>query len=199
VIAVLAVIATNLIDFQTDGLRSVILNANSSASWSHRLDAVLLGSAAVVGLIGARRRPDRRLAWLALAGILAFFFLDEVSSLHRSIDGLNAGKLLYLPILVLAVGCIWRLTSDVDTVPGLGASLALLCGAYLLHLFALYNERAVYLTGEYQARVGLKEGTELAGLLLALSALWALAQARPSNITGPLGVSRRLRRTRRAR
>jgi hypothetical protein len=67
---------------------------------------------------------------------------------------------------------------DVGPVPGVGAAVALLCAAYVMHLFALYDQHSAYLTAVYQAKVGLKEGTELAGLLVALSALWGLAHPR---------------------
>jgi hypothetical protein len=178
-LAIAAVLVTNVIDFKVDDLQSRILNANSSGSWSHRLGALLILAGAAVALVGAYRNASRRGAWLVLAGLMGFFFADEASSLHRSIDASSAGKLIYLPVLVLAAVCVWWLTRDVDAVPGVGAAMALLCAAYLMHLFALYDEHSAYLTGVYQAKVGLKEGTELAGLLVALSALWGLAHARP--------------------
>jgi hypothetical protein len=69
-LAIAAVLVTNVIDFKVDDLQNRILNANSSGSWSHRLGALLILAGAAVALVGAYRNANRRGAWLVLAGLM---------------------------------------------------------------------------------------------------------------------------------
>ncbi len=152
-----------------------LLNANLSVSWSHVVDAGALAVGAAVCLTGARRRPQQRATWIATAAVLALLFADEVSGLHAQIDAHRYGKLLYAPILVILVSCVWRLTRPTAYFAVAQASAALLLVSYVIHVLDPHKiARALgWRVGgwAFQSVVALKEGTELAGVLLALSAL----------------------------
>jgi hypothetical protein len=177
--ALAAVGATHLIDFGVYHLHYRIFDANSAASWSHLLDAGLLAAGAVVCIAGSRRQPAQRATWIATAAILALFFLDEASGLHAAIGTPRFGKLLYAPILAVLVYCVWRLTRRGEHFAVVQASAALLLSSYVIHVLDPHNiARALGWTVEgwaFQVVVAIKEGTELAGVLLALLALCGTA------------------------
>ena len=178
--AIGAVVCTDLVDFDAYHLRYRILNASSAASWSHAVVAGALAVGATACLAGARRPGHRRAAWITTACLLALLFADEVSGLHSHIDALNHGKLLYAPLLVILGLCVWQLTNDGSRRSGarIGAGL-LLMSSYAIHVIEPHN--IVHALGwgvggwQYQVVVTLKEGTELAGVLLALLALCSSA------------------------
>jgi hypothetical protein len=98
-----------------------------------------------------------------------------VSGLHAAIGGLRYGKLLYAPVLAVLVYCVWRLTKDGANVIVVRASAALLVASYAIHVLDPHHiARALAWPAEgwaFQSVVVLKEGMELAGVLLALLAL----------------------------
>ena len=99
-------IVTNVLDYQA-GFSSRLLNANLSASWSHRATAVALVAGTVIALLRAGRARDRVL-W-ALSGIvLLVVFVVEVSPVHVEVDRHSYGKLIYLPLLVALVWGVSR-------------------------------------------------------------------------------------------
>ncbi len=173
--ALAAVGLTHLIDFGVYHLEYRILNANSAASWSHVADAAALALAVAVCLAGARRLPEQRATWIATAAVLALFVTDEVSGLHAEIAAVNYGKLLYAPVLAALVYCVWRLTKSGAYFAVVRAGAALLVASYAIHVLDPHNiARALgWRMGgwAFQIVVVLKEGMELAGVLLALSAL----------------------------
>jgi hypothetical protein len=173
--ALAAVGVTHLVDFGVYHLRYAIFDANLAASWSHAVDAAALAAGVAVCVLGARRSPSRRLTWIATATILVFFVGDEVSGLHAAIGGLRYGKLLYAPVLALLVCCVWRLTKDGANVSVVRASAGLLLASYAIHVLDPHHiARALAWPAEgwaFQCVVVLKEGMELAGVLLALLAL----------------------------
>ncbi len=179
--AIAAVAATHLIDYGVYHLEYEVLNANLAVSWSHKVDAAALGVGTAVALVGARRWPARRATWLATAAMLALFFIDEVTELHTKIGGLNHGKLLYAPLLAALVYCVWRLTRDGAYRGAVQAGAALLMVSYAVHVLDPHHiARALgWQDGgwAFQCVVALKEGTELAGVLLALLALAGTAVA----------------------
>jgi hypothetical protein len=195
-LAVGAVIFTNLYDLGADDLRIPLLNANVASSWSHLADAAALLAGAVVALLGARRSSAKRGPWISVAVTLVLFFADEVSSLHSHIDrltrfgGISYGKLLYVPLLVLLVISVFRLTAGTDQVRLLLVGLMTLVVSYAVHVFVL--SLAIgwgYDSWAYQAMVGVKEGTALGGLALLLTALWRLQASLPSPYPEGLKVS----------
>ena len=168
------VAGTDLIDFGAYHLRYAILDASTASSWSHRLDAAVLVAGAGLCVMGASRARYRRGTWLALAAILAFLFVDEVSTLHTQIGHLGYGKLLYAPVLAAAVLAVWKLTAGTAFVVALPSALAVLSASYVIHVLGPGVVRALGWgpsSWAYQLKVGLKEGAELAGLLLALLVL----------------------------
>jgi hypothetical protein len=179
--ALAAVGFTHLIDFGVYHLDYRILNANLAVSWSHVVDAGALAVGAVVCVVGAWRSPRERATWIAVALMLTLFTIDEVTALHTEIGDLRYGKLLYAPVLAVLVYGVWRLTRGGPYVAVVRASAALLLGAYAIHVLDPHHiARALgWEDGgwAFQIVVALKEGTELAGVLLALSALWGTAAA----------------------
>jgi hypothetical protein len=183
--AIAAVAATHLVDYGVYDLRYWMLNANSPASWSHGVVAGLLGVGAAVCLMGAWRLPQQRVAWVATAAILALFCIGEVSEIHAKIDALS--RLLYVPVLAIMVYCVWRLTRRGAYYTVIGAGAALLVTSYAIHVLEPRNiaEAFGWRAGgwAFQVVVAIKEGTELAGVLLALLALWGTAAA-PAQAAG---------------
>jgi hypothetical protein len=179
VLAMAAVGVTHLVDYGVYGLRYWLFNANSDASWSHGVVTGLLGIAAAVCLLGARRLPGQRAAWIATAAILALFFVGEVSEVHAEIDALS--RLLYAPVLVALVYCVWRLTRGRAYYTVVRAGAALLVASYAIHVLEPSNIAHAFGWRwggwGFQTVVAVKEGTELAGVLLALLALWGTATA----------------------
>jgi hypothetical protein len=174
--ALAAVVATNLFDLGSDHLGIQLLNANSELSWSHRADTVVLALAAIVAVAGAYRAERRQGEWWTVAVILGLLFLDEATSEHARIDQLSFGKALYAPILLVLVICVWRLVAGTDQRVVVGAGLASLFVSFGMHLVGM---RVLHPLGHFswpfQAGVGIKEGTELAGLLLVVPALGLVA------------------------
>jgi hypothetical protein len=187
--ALAAVITTNLIDLGVDTLGYRLLDANFRFSWSHDLDTVLLGAGMLTAMRGGRHcgeDADRRW-WYGLAIILGVFFLDEVSPLHAAIGSIPFGKLLYSPILLALVACLWRLARQTDEWVLVGVGLTTLLISFGMHVVGLhFLLRLGYYSGTYQSGVGIKEGTELAGLLLVIVGLRRVATSDP-----PPGALRR--------
>lgn len=179
VIAFALVVASNLVSLGLDHLRTNLINANWEFSWSHDLDTLLLAVGTCTAVAGARASGARRRLWLATAGILALFFLDEVSALHGQVGNLD--KLLYTPILVALVLCVWRLTEQTPDRMLVIRGLTTLLFSFAMHVAGLHLLRQVgYTTYLYQVGVGFKEGAELAGLILLVTALWRRAFAGPT-------------------
>ena len=173
--AIAAVALTHLLDFGLYGLDYRVFNANLSASWSHVVDAGALVAGAVVCLLGSARLHAQRAAWVGSTVVLGLFAVDELSGLHADIDSVDYGKLVYAPALVLLVYCVWRLTRGGAYRACAQACGALLLASYVIHVLDPHNiARALgWPVGGwgFQIVVALKEGMELAGVLLAL---WAL-------------------------
>ena len=180
VVAVLAcgaVIATNLLSLGVDQLRTSVINANWEFSWSHDFDTALLAIGVYASLVGARADRPRWRLWRVTAAILALFVLDEVSAFHGQFGNLE--KLLYAPVLAALVVCVWRLTAGTEERVLVRWSLVTLVFAFAMHVAGLHLLRPIgYMTYVYQIAVGFKEGTELAGLILLVAALWRRADSR---------------------
>ncbi|MGH2884626.1 MAG: hypothetical protein ACRDPA_18325 [Solirubrobacteraceae bacterium] len=174
-----AVVATNLLWLRVGHLRTSVIDANWEFSWSHDLDTALLAIGVYASLVGARANGPHRRLWSATAAILALFVLDEVSAFHGQFGNLE--KLLYAPILAALVVCVWRLTAGTEERAPVMWSLVTLVFAFAMHVAGLHLLRPIgYATYLYQVGVGFKEGTELAGLILLVAALWRRAHAGPA-------------------
>lgn len=183
VLALAAVVGTNQFDLATRHLSNHMLNANLQLSWSHLADTLVIAAGVLATVIGARVQRDRRRLWIAAGTILALFFLDEASPLHDHIDKLPGGKLLYTPILLALVVCVWYLANRSDEQRIIGLGLATLFFSFGMHIVGLRILIPLgYFNWLYQAGVGVKTGTELAGLLLVVLGIWRLARAAPRSI-----------------
>ena len=178
-IALAVILTTNLLDLEIYQFRIRVLDANWQFSWSHDLDTLVLAVGVLITAVGARRHPDQGTLWSASAVMLALFFLDEASPLHAEIG--HVSKLLYAPILGALAICVWLLAAKTAqrSVAGLGLATLFVC--FGMHVVGLTLLRPIgYMTVPYQTGVGVKEGTEMAGLLLVMCALGALALGRVS-------------------
>ncbi len=142
----------------------------------------VLGLAVAVCAAGAWRARQRRSEWIVSCVLLAAFFLDEVSGLHVQVDALHHGKILYAPALLALVYCVWRLTYARLRLTGALAAGLLLLASYAIHVLEPHSIARVLGRSTsgwaFEVVVSLKEGMELAGLLLVLLALSAAAFAR---------------------
>lgn len=174
VLAVGLVVGTNLLSLGLDQLRTSVMNANWEFSWSHDADTVLLAIGVYASLVGARAPGPHRRLWAGTTAILALFVIDEVSALHGQLGNLD--KLLYAPVLAVLVVCVWRLTAETHERALVRWGLGTLVFAFGMHVAGLHLLRPIgYTTYVYQAGVGFKEGTELAGFVLLVTGLWRRA------------------------
>jgi hypothetical protein len=174
-LTVVTVVFTSLVDFGVDHPRIRLLDANVDSSWSHRASVAALAAGASVALLAAARSIPRRAWWGAIAGILIVLCLVEASPAHVQVDRLPSGKLVYAPLLVLLVVCLWRLLGSSDQAALMWSGLAVLFISYTIHIFGMAVMHALgWGSGNwgYQVRAAVKEGTALAGWLLVVLALW---------------------------
>ena len=167
--AFVTVMVTHLVDFGADDLRVRVLNANSDSSWSHVLIAAVLVVATAVGVIGARRAQRQRVLWTISAAILGLLSISELSSLHAKIDQMSWGKLVYAPILLALVVCLWRVSDGSRFRLLVRAGLGTLVLSFAIHVLGPHVVHVLgygYSSWAYQIKVGLKQATELAGWLL---------------------------------
>ncbi|MEA2212399.1 MAG: hypothetical protein QOF83_2347 [Solirubrobacteraceae bacterium] len=179
-LALVTVLATHLFNFGS-GSRIGLLDASSSASWSHVLIAAILVLATLTAATGLRLARTQRAPWVAAAGILAFLAVAEISPLHASIDRMAWGKLLYVPLLFVLGVCLWRLWAGAGARSLVRTGLGTLILSYAIHVLGPHVVQALgWGTGSwaYQVKVGLKQGTELAGWLLILLGLGSQLAAR---------------------
>ncbi len=190
--AVAAVAVTHLVDFGVYSLRYRIFNANSAGSWSHLAVTLMLGAGAALCLAGARRTTEQRTALLAPAVVFAILFLLGVSpGVHAAIDSLNHGRLLFAPLLAVVVYCLWRVTRDGEYFSLIRAGAVLLLASYAIHLLEPRGIAGFFgwpVGGWiFQITVVIKEGVELAGVLLGLLALWGTLSAAGHQLPGARG------------
>jgi hypothetical protein len=170
-------VTTHLLDFGAD-FRIPLLDSASEWSWSHIVATVAFAAATLAGVAGARRAGRLRSAWQVLAVLFGFLFLDNVSRLHTQI---SAWPVIYAPILLVVSGAAWRVARGTREAPVVGAGLATLLVSLGVHVL---GPQVVHVLGwtshswAYQVKVALKEGTELAGWVLVVPALWRLAMPR---------------------
>jgi len=177
------VMGSHLADFGADDLRVRVLNANSDSSWSHVLIAAILVVATAFGVIGARRQLRQRKLWSISAAILALLSISELSSLHAKIDQMSWGKLVYAPILLALVSCLWRLSAGTRFRLLVRAGLGTLVLSFAIHVLGPHVVHVLgygYDSWAYQIKVGLKQATELAGWLLVVLGAAGLIFTRPA-------------------
>ena len=179
--ALCAVLVTHLVNFGSDHLRVRVLDAGSDSSWSHVVIAIALLVATAIGLVGIRRSATQRREWIAATGVLAFLSISELTSLHARIDEMSWGKLVYAPILLVLCLCLWRISDRTEHRLVIRAGIAMLVVSFGIHVFGPHVVHALGWGTDswaYQIKVGLKQGTELAGWLLVVWGLWRVARGR---------------------
>jgi len=175
--------ATQLLDFTAWNLRIRALDASYEWSWSHVASTTCIATGTVLCVAGAARAGGggRRRAWRAAAILMAVLLADNVTRLHEHVPH---WPVVYAP---LVVGLGVAMAAVAAGRPGarlVHAAVALLCLSLVIHVA---GPKAVSALGwsptslAFQVKVGLKEGTELAGWLLLLTGLARLV---------PVGVRR---------
>jgi len=175
--------ATQLLDFTAWNLRIRALDASYEWSWSHVASTTCIATGTVLCVAGAARAGGggRRRAWRAAAILMAVLLADNVTRLHEHVPH---WPVVYAP---LVVGLGVAMAAVAAGRPGarlVHAAVALLCLSLVIHVA---GPRAVSALGwsptslAFQVKVGLKEGTELAGWVLLLTGLARLV---------PVGVRR---------
>jgi hypothetical protein len=143
-----------------------LLDANDEWSYSHILATAAFGGGTVICWIGARAGGPRVGSWWVACGLFAFFFLDGVTRLH---DQIGAWPAIYAPLLLTLGICVFRVSRGTPSADAVTLALGLLALSVAIHVL---GPRATDILGwdeaswGYQVKVGLKEGTELAGWVL---------------------------------
>jgi cytochrome bd-type quinol oxidase subunit 2 len=167
--------ATHLGDCGADDLRIRLLDSAYKWSWSHLVATAAFATAAVLGFTGAQRSAGHRRAWRAIGGLFAFFFVDNVTRLH---DHVAHWPVVYTPLLGVLMLSLAVVAWDTDQQRIVVGALTLLLASLAIHVLGPSAVRALGWGPDswaYQIKVGLKEGTELAGWVLLLPPLARLA------------------------
>jgi hypothetical protein len=167
--------ATHLVDFGADDLRIKLLDSAYEWSWSHLVATAAFAAGAVLGLLGARRSARRGRAWGAAGVLFALLFVDNVTRLHDHVAGWPA---LYAPLLGALMVSLVVVAWGSDALGLVVVALALLLASLAIHVLGPHAVRALGWGPDswaYQVKVGLKEGSELAGWVLLLPPLARLA------------------------
>jgi cytochrome bd-type quinol oxidase subunit 2 len=168
-------LATHLADFGAEDLRIKILDSAYQWSWSHLVATAAFATAAVLGFAGAGRSTGHRRAWRATGGLFAFLFVDNVTRLHEHFAG---WPVVYAPLLGTLMLSLAVVAWDSDQRRIVLGALTLLLASLAIHVLGPHVVRALGWGPDswaYQVKVGLKEGSELAGWVLLLPPLARLA------------------------
>jgi hypothetical protein len=168
-------LTTHLVDFGADDLRIKLLDSAYEWSWSHLVATAAFATAAVLGFTGAHRSTGHRGAWRAIGGLFAFFFVDNVTRLHEHVAH---WPVVYTPLLGVLMLSLAVVAWDTDQQRIVLGALTLLLVSLAIHVLGPSAVRALGWGPDswaYQIKVGLKEGTELAGWVLLLPPLARLA------------------------
>ena len=167
--------ATHLVDFGADDLRIRLLDSAYEWSWSHLVATAAFATAAVLGFVGAHRATEHRRAWRLTAVLFAFLFVDNVTRAH---DHFAGWPVVYAPLLAALMLSIAVVAWDTDQRRIVVVALTLLIASLVIHVLGPHVVRALGWGPDgwaYQVKVGLKEGSELAGWVLLLPPLARLA------------------------
>jgi hypothetical protein len=168
--------ATHLVDFGADDLRIKLLDSAYEWSWSHLVATAAFAAGAALGLIGAHRATEHRGAWRLTGVMFALLFADNVTRLH---DHFASWPVVYAPLLATLMLSIAVVAWDTDQRRIVIGALTLLIASLAIHVLGPHAVRALGWGPDswaYQVKVGLKEGSELAGWVLLLPPLARLAR-----------------------
>ena len=158
---------------------SLAFENNLGAWWSGMLLLLLSLHSTDGYALHKRASPEIAKAWAIFASILAFFSLDEVGSIHERIAelsyNLNLGDWAFLIPLGIVLGALLAralLTIWLAGGQNRHTAILLLLGFAMLGSVAIQEyleHKLVFESSIAQAlRLGLEEGTELAGMLVLL-------------------------------
>jgi hypothetical protein len=174
------VLITHLVNFGAGDHGIALLDANDEWSYSHILATTAFGGGAAVCWAGARAGGQRAASWWVACALFAFLFVDGLTRLHEHVAFWPA---VYAPILLALSVCAYRVSRGTASAGAVTLALGLLAVSIAIHVL---GPRAVDLLGwdesswGYQVKVGLKEGTELAGWVLLVPWLAIATRARTS-------------------
>jgi hypothetical protein len=159
------VMATQLLDFEAWHLRIRLLDSSYEWSWSHLVSTGAIGAGAVLCALGARAAaPGRRLRAWRVAAVL-----------H---EHLPHWPVLYAPVVAGLAAAVVVVAAGRPAARLVVAAVALLCASFAIHVAGPSIVRALGWSPygfAFQVKVALKEGSELAGWVMLLTALARLA------------------------
>jgi uncharacterized membrane protein YfbV (UPF0208 family) len=178
--AALAVeVTTHLVDFGVFDLRINVINSNYEWSYSHVLATLALGVGAISCAWGAVLGQEARATRGVASALFALLWLDGVTRVHEHVPVWPA---VYAPILISLAASLVAIARGTDRANVVYAGLALLLSSLVIHVL---GPDVVHALGwqqgswAYQIKVALKEGTELAGWVVLVPAVVALARVLP--------------------
>jgi hypothetical protein len=174
-VVAVAELTTHLVDFGADSLRIKLLDSAYEWSWSHLVATAAFATAALLAFAGGRRSARHQPAWATIVGLFAFFLVDNLTRLHEHVAH---WPVLYAPLLGALLLSLSVVAWDSDQRRIVLAGLTLLIASLAIHVLGPHVVRALGWGPDswaYQIKVGLKEGTELAGWVLLLPPLARLA------------------------
>jgi hypothetical protein len=192
--ALIAEVTTHLIDFGVYDLRIRILDSSAEWSYSHLLATFALAAGALACARGAAWGDKRRL-WRVASALFAFLCVDGATRLHEHVP---AWPILYAPVLIALSGSLVAISSGTDQADVVFVGLALLFGSFAIHVFGPGVVHAFDWAPSgwaYQVKVALKEGSELAGWVILVPAVFRFASGPADRrFDGLRGVSTAQRR-----
>jgi hypothetical protein len=176
---VLALTAGQLIDFWAYNLRVAALNSATDSSVFTWFGGLAMLVAAVSFSVLAVRVPELRRTCVALAALFAFLLVDNRTQLHHR---LPHGTALLLPVLAVVLVLLLRVGRVAPRRIERLLQAAVICLAVSLVVHVL-GPPALAAVGwhsgdwQYQIKIAVKEGTELAGWILACFGALGLARS----------------------
>lgn len=172
--ALLVEVAVHLVDTRVLARPVPALDSAREWSYSHVLSSGALLAGGLLCAVGARRARRRRARWGLAAGIFGVLFLDNVSRLHTH---LGWWPVVLVPVLGVLAAALLGIADGEQARTMVALGLGMLLLSLAIHIGGPPVERALGWgpddTGT-QVKIALKEGTELAGWLLVVLALWHL-------------------------
>jgi hypothetical protein len=174
--ALAASVTTTLIVFGAGAEgRLRFLDTAAEWSWTHVAATAAFAAGTVAAASALRAGTPPRPAWRLTAGAFGVLLADNVTRAHTHIAFWPA---VYAPLLAILAGSAWSIARGTEEAPVVGAGLGLLAASIGIHVLGPgVVETLGWSRGSwaYALKVGLKEGTELAGWTLVVPALWRCA------------------------
>jgi hypothetical protein len=195
----LLVTATHLVSFGAWDRSVWLLDAGHQWSFSHILATLGFASGSVICGIGASSAVRHRGWWWTAGALMGVLLLDNLTRLHEQIP---RWPLLYGPFLGCLCVAVVRVAAETEWSAVVRAGVVLLCCSLAIHVMGPETVQLIGWGGESwvaAVRVGLKEGTELAGWVLLVPALAQVTSQLRSRPLAPTSANQgrrsRLRRS----